>query len=72
LAGAFVHLEKQRPGPAAALFKLALNNFTNYPETYYRLNLKNLARQIEEWWKAAEESISGGVKIPPPRLRLEE
>ncbi len=33
LAGAFVHLQKNRLRPAAALFKLADANFKNYPAT---------------------------------------
>jgi predicted metal-dependent hydrolase len=31
LAGAFVHLQKNRPQPAASLFKLALANLEKYP-----------------------------------------
>src|SRR6266566_7670130 len=52
LAGAFVHLEKKRPSPASALFRLALGNFENYPEIHHRLDLRKVAGQIGEWLEA--------------------
>lgn len=39
LAGAFVHLQKNRPHPAAALFKLALANLEKYPHRHERLDV---------------------------------
>src|ERR1700690_2310463 len=39
MAGAFVHLQKNRLRPAAALFKLALTNFEKYPRVHESLNL---------------------------------
>jgi predicted metal-dependent hydrolase len=39
LAGAFVHLQKNRPRPAAALFKLALANLEKYPHRHERLDV---------------------------------
>jgi predicted metal-dependent hydrolase len=49
LAGAFVHVQKQRSGPAAALFKLAQANLSNYPSFYRGLALPDVLRLIEEW-----------------------
>ena len=49
LAGAFVHLQKGRPQPAAALFKLALANFEKYPDEHERLNLVSTRRLIQNW-----------------------
>lgn len=39
LAGAFVHLHKNRPQPAASLFKLALANLEKYPPVHEHLNV---------------------------------
>ncbi len=74
LAGAFVHLEKKRPSPASALFRLALGNFENYPEIHHQLNLKKLAGKIREWLEALGGGASRGIQLFPgetPRLELE-
>src|SRR5258706_15896257 len=39
LAGAFVHLQKNRLRPSAALFKLAQANLGKYPHRHERLDL---------------------------------
>jgi predicted metal-dependent hydrolase len=39
LAGAFVHLQKHRLQPAAALFRLAQRNLSAYPAVHHRLRL---------------------------------
>src|SRR5262245_53686981 len=39
LAGAFVHLQKDRPGPAAALLKLARANVGQYPPVHLDLEV---------------------------------
>ena len=49
LAGAFVHLQKNRLRPSAALFKLARTNLGKYPATHEQLDLGNLLRIIDEW-----------------------
>lgn len=49
LAGAFVHLQKNRLRPSAALFKLALANLQKYPSVHERLDLACVIRLIEEW-----------------------
>src|SRR5258708_22078525 len=41
LAGAFVHLQKDRLGPAAALFKLAQTNLGKYPATYEGIEVED-------------------------------
>lgn len=46
LAGAFVHLQKRRPGPARALFKLALANLETYPKRYEQLDLPRVQALI--------------------------
>src|SRR6266478_5089507 len=75
LAGAFVHLEKKRPSPASALFKLALGNFENYPEIHHRLDLRKVAGQIGEWLEALGAARANGIQLLPgemPRLGLEK
>ena len=49
LAGAFVHLQRNHPGPAAALFKLGLANLEKYPREHERLNLEATRQMIRNW-----------------------
>ncbi|MGD1087685.1 MAG: DUF309 domain-containing protein [Verrucomicrobiota bacterium] len=49
LAGAFVHLQKNRLRPAAALFKLAKTNLEKYPREYEHLNLEVVRTLIDKW-----------------------
>ena len=49
LAGAFVHLQKNRLKPAAALFRLAQNNISRYPERHESLNIRAVLALIAEW-----------------------
>src|ERR1700735_5911293 len=49
LAGAFVHLQKNRLRPAAALFKLARTNLEKYPRAHEYLDLENVQALIEKW-----------------------
>ncbi|HTV63247.1 MAG TPA: DUF309 domain-containing protein [Verrucomicrobiae bacterium] len=56
LAGAFVHLQKHRPRPAAALFKLARTNLEKYPHRHQDLNLATALELIREWLGDLENS----------------
>jgi len=49
LAGAFVHLQKGRLRPAAALFKLAQANLKNYPRVHERIDLAAVLELIADW-----------------------
>jgi predicted metal-dependent hydrolase len=49
LAGAFVHLQKNRLRPSAALFKLAQANLEKYPHPHEHLNLKTIRELILKW-----------------------
>jgi hypothetical protein len=49
LAGAFVHLQKNRLRPSAALFRLAQANFEKYPARHERLNLAAVQILIGGW-----------------------
>jgi hypothetical protein len=75
LAGAFVHLQKDRRHPAAALFKLALGNFDKYPCEHERLNLAAVDQLIQKWLGSLE--FTPGDKNPltsgsAPKLALEQ
>jgi predicted metal-dependent hydrolase len=54
LAGAFVHLQKNRLRPAAALFKLSRTNLAKYPGRHEGLKLTAITRLIEDWLAALE------------------
>ena len=74
LAGAFVHLQKNRLRPAAALFKLARANLEKYPRCHDRLNLEAVRALIRHWLHELE---SHNFEINPltaknaPRLALD-
>lgn len=75
LAGAFVHLQKNRLRPAAALFKLARANFEKYPPVHDRLNLKNVRALIEYWLRELESKNFEHNPLThknTPHLRLDE
>lgn len=67
LAGAFVHLQKNRQQPAAALFKLARANLEKYPTAYERLDVAEVNRIISRWLRELE---AGGQAHHP--LRAED
>jgi predicted metal-dependent hydrolase len=73
LAGAFVHVQKERPGPARALFRLAANNLSNYPSPYEFLDLSKVQNLISIWIAALEENAA--LSVPGsgcwPNLSLE-
>jgi predicted metal-dependent hydrolase len=74
LAGAFVHVQKNRPQPAASLFKLALANLEKYPPVHEQLNLQNIAGLIRQWLAELERPNKGGLlltKTNAPKLRLD-
>lgn len=64
LAGAFVHLQKNRLRPAAALFKLAEANLKLYPLNHENLDVNGVLRMIEVWLSQLEAS---GYEVNPLR-----
>jgi predicted metal-dependent hydrolase len=56
LAGAFVHLQKNRLRPSAALFKLARTNLEKYPKRHEQLDLAAVIRVIEQWLLRLEQN----------------
>jgi predicted metal-dependent hydrolase len=54
LAGAFVHLQKNRLRPAAALFKLADANLEKYPAVHEKLAVTRIRALIHQWLQRLE------------------
>ena len=58
LAGAFVHLQKNRLRPSAALLKLAQANFEKYSSPHERLNLVAVQQLIAGWqWQLQQDGF---------------
>jgi len=62
LAGAFVHLQKNRLRPAAALFRLAEDNLLKYPPVHERLDRDRVLGLISEW---RARLVSGAFEVNP-------
>jgi len=62
LAGAFVHLQKNRLRPSAALFKLARANLDRFPPVHEQLDLVRVQVLIQSWLKLLE---TNDFKINP-------
>ena len=73
LAGAFVHLQKGRLGPAGALFKLARTNLVKYPSPHLSLDVAGTLAMIECWLSKLshpEHRINPLGPNPAPELHL--
>src|SRR6185503_9447184 len=57
LAGAFVHIQKNRRMPAAALFRLARANLEKYPARYYHLDRAAVLELIAVWLIELAEDV---------------
>ena len=71
LAGAFVHLQKNRLRPAAALFKLAQANLQQYPPMFECLDVAAVLALIDLWLAASENggnALNPLDRDAPPRL----
>jgi predicted metal-dependent hydrolase len=62
MAGAFVHLQKERLGPAARLFALALKNFERYPDRHEGIDLQSVRKLCADYRQAVLDS---GEKVNP-------
>lgn len=74
LAGAFVHLQKNRLRPSAALFKLAQANLEKYPTAHERLNLAAVQQLIVGWlWQLEKDEFIvnplSGTNVPQLALQ---
>ena len=62
LAGAFVHLQKNRLGPAVALFNLAEANLCRYPDVHDGIEIPAIRGLIHDWRRRIEDS--GNARNP--------
>jgi N-acetylglutamate synthase-like GNAT family acetyltransferase/predicted metal-dependent hydrolase len=74
LAGAFVHLQKNRLGPGNALFNLAKTNLRKYPGHFESLDVAGVLKLIAEWQQrlADQPNENPLPKNPAPKLALDE
>ena len=73
LAGAFVHLQKNRLRPSAALFKLAQTNLQKYSAQHERLNVAAVLDLIEVWLERLETGRfekNPLAEFPAPNIEL--
>jgi len=73
LAGAFVHLQKNRLRPSAALLKLAQASLEKYPERHEGLNLTAVRLLIVGWLAQLERGAFRSNPLAPnnrPQLTL--
>jgi len=74
LAGAFVHLQKNRLRPSAALFKLASANLEKYSSPHERLNLVAVRQLIAGWlWQLEKDGflVNPLSTVNVPQLALQ-
>lgn len=72
LAGAFVHCQKARFGPAAALFRLAAANFASYPPEHLDLDVAGTRARIAGWLADLEVRQRNPLAAGLPRLALRQ
>lgn len=75
LAGAFVHLQKNRLRPSVALFKLARTNLEKYPAVHEKLNLTAVLLLISGWQFQLEKNdftINPLTATQIPQLALQK
>jgi predicted metal-dependent hydrolase len=73
MAGGFVHLQKERLGPAARLFALALANFEGYPARHAGIDLdaiREICRHQRQAVIDSGETRNPWSKEHPPQLAL--
>ena len=74
LAGAFVHLQKNRLRPSAALFRLAQTNLGKYPAPHEHLDLKMVLCLIADWLRMLEQAdftVNPLTAQTGPRMELQ-
>lgn len=74
LAGAFVHLQKNRLGPADALFKLSRANLEKYPAHHESLHVAGVLKLIRDWRQKLLDHPSENPlpKNASPKLAVDE
>jgi len=73
LAGAFVHLQKNRLGPAVALFNLAEANLQKYPSVHDACDVAAILALAQSWRAdllAGQDPSNALTRRPAPQLRV--
>ena len=70
LAGAFVHVQKSRLGPAVALLNLAEGNLRLYPALHEQLDVGAVLGLIDAWRRRLHSSNSAGMEAFPKLLLI--
>lgn len=73
LAGAFVHLQKERLQPAAALFRLSQGYLGKYPDQHELLDVAAVRAEIKKWLSYLEShsfQMNPLKEFAPPRIVL--
>jgi len=72
LAGAFVHVQKRRTGPAIALLRLSESNLKRFPLVYEGLELAPVLETAQVWMGKLIDygSVPALVEADFPKLRL--
>ncbi len=70
LAGAFVHLQKHRGQPAAALLQLARHNLCGYRPMYERLDIEALLERVDGWLHLLRQGRQDELLRPAQMLKL--
>ena len=71
-AGAFVHLQKNRLRPAAALFKLSRSYLLQYPAQHQQLDVQHVIQVGTEWAELlTQQDFSNNplAQRPPPIIQ---
>ncbi len=71
LAGAFVHVQKSRPRPAASLLELARANLEPYSPACDRLEVEALLARIERWLEIVRNGGGGDLLTAADSPRVE-
>ncbi len=74
LAAAFVHLERNRPGPAAALFDRARTHLGKYASPHEHLDVSAVRALMADWRNRLAQSGFTGNPLKPdnaPRITLQ-
>jgi predicted metal-dependent hydrolase len=72
-AGAFVHLQKNRLRPAAALFELSESYLRRYAPFHQQLDVAGLiaiSREWTAWLRSSDFAVNPLTRSVPPQLRL--
>jgi len=72
LAGAFVHVQHGRPGPAQALLRLARANLEKFPPLHEGLDVAGVLKRIEHWMArlGGSAQCSGFFSSPGEEVQL--